>query len=219
MRDWTGHRRCWSRGVRLVDLLLVRRRNLSDGRMATSVLKGVAVTVLETTVVALYIHGDRSSQPEDTKPTPMLSTHEVEAVEGKGLRQDLRYFRRGDPDRGRPRQVSLIDEGTIRRHEAVFGPIDRALVKSQVVLSGDLRMPDMLGATLAFEGGAEVTLSLPRKPCFAMDLIAPGLKEAMSDGNQGALARVTRTGVIRVGQRVFLRIPDELERNLRTVAV
>jgi MOSC domain-containing protein YiiM len=144
---------------------------------------------------------------------------EVEAVEGKGLRQDLRYFRRGDPGYNRQRQVSLIDEGTIWRHEAAFGPLDRSLIKAQIILAGDLRLPDLLGATLVFDGGAELTLSLPRKPCFAMDLIAAGLKDAMTEGNQGALARVTRSGVIRPGQRVVLRTSDELERNPTTVAV
>jgi hypothetical protein len=160
---------------------------------------------METRVVGLYVHGMRSSQPEDTAPTSMLAMPRVDAVEDMGLRQDERYFRRPDPGRNRLRQVSLIDEGTIWRHEAIFGPIDRALIKAQVILAGDVFLPDMLGAVLSFEDGAELTLAKYREPCFAMDLIAPGLRRAMQDRQQGALARVTRSGVISIGQRVLVR--------------
>jgi hypothetical protein len=38
-----------------------------------------------------------------------------------------------------------------------------------------------------------------------MDLIAPGLREAMKAGEQGALARVVRGGPIRAGQAVTIR--------------
>ena len=158
--------------------------------------------MIQTTVAALFVHGDRSSRPEDTKPTPMLSRREVEAVEGCGLRQDRRYFTAGDPGRERKRQVSLIDEGTISRHEAVFGPIAWNTIKSQLVLSGDVHLPDLIGATLTFESGAQLTIAIPRDPCFAMDLIAPGVREAMQGGHQGALARVTSSGIIAAGMAV-----------------
>lgn len=134
----------------------------------------------------------------------MLAMPRVDAVAGMGLRQDVRYFRPADPGRERPRQVSLIDEGTIRRHEAVFGPIDRAFIKAQIILAGDVFLPDLLGAVLSFEDGPELILSKYREPCFAMDLIAPGLREAMQGRQQGALARVTRGGVISLGQRVLV---------------
>lgn len=166
--------------------------------------------MLETSVVNLYIHGLRSSEAEDVAPTPMLSVPRVDAVEGRGLRQDTRYFRPADPGRERPRQVSLIDEGTIWRHERIFGPINRSLIKSQIILAGDIHLPDMLDAALRFEDGAELTLSIMRKPCFAMDLIYPGLREAMQNGMQGALARVTQSGSIAVGQRVRVTVPESV---------
>lgn len=159
---------------------------------------------MHTTVVGLYIHGLRHTQDGDSAPTPMLAIPRVDAVEGMGLRQDTRYFRPADPGCERPRQVSLIDEGTIWRHEAIFGLIDRSFVKAQIVLGGDLFLPDFPGAVLSFDGGAELTLSFPRKPCEAMDLIHPGLREAMKGGQQGALARVTRTGIIALGAGVEL---------------
>jgi MOSC domain-containing protein YiiM len=158
--------------------------------------------MIHTTVAALFIHGDRSSRPEDTAPTPMLSIGEVEAVEECGLRQDARYFTAGDPGRERKRQVSLIDESTIRRHEAFFGPIPWNTIKAQIVLEGDVPLAELIGATLTFESGAELTIAIHREPCFAMDLIAPGLREAMKGGHQGALARVTASGVIAVGMPV-----------------
>jgi hypothetical protein len=164
----------------------------------------------EVTVAGLYVHGARSSDQGDTAPTPMLAMRRVDVVEGCGMQQDSRYFHRGDPGRERPRQVSLIDEGTIMRHEARVGPIDRSFIKSQIILSGDLLLPDLLGSTLEFEDGAQLTLSIMRKPCFAMDLIAPGLKAAMEGGQQGALARVTRSGVVAVGQRVRVLVPSRV---------
>jgi hypothetical protein len=161
---------------------------------------------METHIAALYIHGDATSRPEDTEPTPMLAMPSLELVEHRGVRQDGRFFRPADPSR--KRQVSLIDEGTIHRHEAVFGPINRSFIKSQVVLSGDIRLPDLLGAALLFERGAEIVLGIHREPCFAMDLISPGLRQAMQSGEQGALGKVTRSGIIAVGDRVTV-VPVE----------
>lgn len=163
--------------------------------------------MIDSSVVNLYIHGRRSSRPEDTVPTPMLAMPRVDAVEDWGIRQDERYFRPPDPGRSRLRQVSLIDEGTIWRHEAVFGPLDRSLIKAQIVLASDAYLPDLVGATLVFEDGAELTVAKHREPCFAMDLIVLGLRRAMQPKQQGALARVARNGAIWVGQRVTVRQP------------
>lgn len=135
---------------------------------------------------------------------------QVEAVEGWGLRQDPRYFHRPVEGRNRKRQLSVIDEGTIKRHEESFGPIPRNTVKSQIVLAGSLPLADCIGATLTFDGGAILTIAIQREPCFAMDFISSGLREAMKGGHQGILARVTRTGVIRIGASVTLtpsRVP------------
>ena len=166
--------------------------------------------MVKTRVANLYIHGLRSTREGDTVPTPMLAMSRVDVVEGRGIRQDTRYFRRADPGRERPRQVSLIDEGTIWRHEALFGSIDRSAIKAQIILEGDVFLPGLLDAVLAFEGGAELTVSFARKPCFAMDLITLGLREAMENGHQGALARVTRSGVISAGQKVQILPASEV---------
>lgn len=157
-----------------------------------------------TRVLALYIHGDRSCRPEDTEATPMLAMPSADVVEGQGIRQDARYFRTWEVGRERKRQVSLIDEGTIWRHEAQFGTIDRSLIKAQLILEGEVFLPGLVGARLVFDGGAEFEVALERKPCFAMDLIAPGLREAMQNGRQGALAKVTRSGPLWIGQQVSI---------------
>jgi hypothetical protein len=173
---------------------------------------------IRSSVAALYVHGDRSSRPEDREPTPMLSVERVDVVPERGIKQDRRYFHAADPGRVRKRQVSVIDEGTLLRHEDRFGPFDRRFVKSQVILAGDVRLPDMIGATLEFEDGPTMVVAIEREPCFAMDLIAPGMRDAMEGGEQGALVMVTRAGPIYVGQPLTIRA-DSRERSLPAAAL
>lgn len=157
---------------------------------------------METKIAALYVHGPRSTRPEDSEPTPMISVGSVEAVEDMGLREDTRYFRRSPDAHERKRQVSLIDEGTIWRLEQDFGPIPREFIKTQIILEGELFLPGLVGSVLRFDDGPELTVALQRVPCYAMDLIAPGVRAAMEAGQQGALARVTASGRIIVGSSV-----------------
>jgi hypothetical protein len=159
---------------------------------------------MQTCVSGLYVHGPKESRPGDTTPTPMIAVQSVRAVEGMGLEEDPRYFHARRDGRERLRQVSLIDEGTIQRHEQWFGPIERAYIKAQIILAGDVFLPDLLGQRLRFASGAELTLTIYRQPCFEMDLIAAGLREAMQGRQQGALAKVTLTGTIRLGDIVTL---------------
>jgi len=116
-----------------------------------------------------------------------------------------RHLRLASDGRESKRQVSLIDEGTLRRHYRRFGEFPVSFVKSQVVLAGDVYLPSLLGRELVFGEGDEAVvleLTIRRDPCEAMDLISPGLREAMKGGEQGALARVVRGGRLAVGQRV-----------------
>jgi hypothetical protein len=138
----------------------------------------------------------------------MRVVDEVEAVTATGLR-NRRYFASTRRDgRENPRQVSLIDEGTLSRLEPRFGPIPLALVKAQIVLAGDIRLPDLEGRDLIVGEGDDAVflqLTIERDPCPSMDLIAPGLCEAMKDGELGMFARVLHGGTIRVGQPVTIR--------------
>jgi hypothetical protein len=166
----------------------------------------VVTEPLTASVLALFVHGPRQTMPGDTEPTPMIGVPEVEALAGLGLQgEPPRHLRRLADGRESKRQVSLIDEGTLRRHRRQFGEFPLAVVKSQVVLEGDLYLPDLLGRLIVFgeaPGAAVLELTIRRDPCEAMDLIASGLRRAMQDGEQGALARVVCGGRIVVGQTV-----------------
>lgn len=163
--------------------------------------------VLATTRVrCLYLHGPRPSREDDAGPTPMRPVQATAALAGQGLPEDGRYLHPVRPDGiESKRQVSLIDEATLERHSARFGTIPWDAVKSQIVLAGALHLPDYLGHYLVFGEGVDAValqLTIPRHPCFAMDLIVPGLRAAMENGQQGALARVVQGGTLRVDQHV-----------------
>jgi len=162
--------------------------------------------VITTSVRALFLHGPRPSEPSDPAPTPMIAVARTMALTGLGLEGDDRYLsatrRNGSENL---RQVSLIDEGTLARLVERFGPFPFEFVKSQIVLAGEARLSDYLGHRIRFgegDGSAILELTIHRQPCYAMDLIRPGLKAAMEGGEQGALARVRRGGLIEVGMPV-----------------
>ncbi|HVC82738.1 MAG TPA: MOSC domain-containing protein [Chloroflexota bacterium] len=165
--------------------------------------------VITTSVRALFLHGPRASEPTDPAPTPMIAVARTMALTGLGLEGDDRYLsatrRNGSENL---RQVSLIDEGTLARLIDRFGPFPLEFVKSQIVLAGDIRLSDCLGHRIRFGEGEDAVileLTIHRQPCYAMDLIHPGLKAAMENGEQGALARVLRGGLIEVGMPVTVR--------------
>jgi hypothetical protein len=166
---------------------------------------------ITTTVTALYLHGPRQTMPGDVAPTPMIAIQEVAALAGVGLQGEAtRHLRDRLPDgRESKRQVSLIDEATLARHYERFGDFPEEFVKAQVVLAGDVHLPDLLDRELMFgesEDAAILQLTIRRDPCEAMDLITSGLREAMKNGEQGALARVVRGGRIAVGQTVTVSL-------------
>lgn len=165
-----------------------------------------ATEVITTSVRALFLHGPRPSEPSDSAPTPMIAVARTMALTELGLEGDDRYLNATRKNGSENlRQVSLIDEGTLARLIARFGPFRLEFVKSQIVLAGEIRLSDYLGHRIRFgagEGAANLELTIHRQPCYAMDLIRPGLKAAMADGEQGALARVLRGGPIEVGMPV-----------------
>lgn len=161
-----------------------------------------------TLVSALFLHSPRGAQRDDTTPIAMIPVPHVEAVTATGLRGDKRFFHKTRRDgRENLRQVSLIDEGTLERLRERCGPVPTEMVKSQIVLAGSVRLTDLLGRTLTFGPGEEapvLQLTIKRDPCYIMDIITPGLQKAMENGEQGALARVVRGGLIMVGQSVTI---------------
>ncbi len=178
--------------------------------MVTTVTQESVATsaTLATVVSALFLHGPRGAQRDDTTPIAMVPAAHVEAVTATGLRGDTRFFHKTRRDgRENLRQVSLIDEGTLERLRERCGLVPTDMVKSQIVLAGSVRLTDLLGRTLTFGQGEEapvLQLTIKRDPCYIMDIITPGLQDAMKDGEQGALARVVRGGLIMVGQSVTI---------------
>ncbi len=51
-------------------------------------------------------------------------------------------------------------------------------------------------------GEALLLFYAARTPCYKMDRIAPGLQALMSQGRQGVMAQVVRSGIIRVGDKI-----------------
>src|SRR5438445_377549 len=118
-----------------------------------------APETVTTTVRALFLHGPRPTMDGDTEPTPMIAVDEVEAITGIGLRGEERYMRATRRDGvENKRQVSLIDQGTLDRHRAQFGEFPLEFVKSQIVLAGDVHLPDFLGREVVFGEGDDAAI-------------------------------------------------------------
>jgi MOSC domain-containing protein YiiM len=135
----------------------------------------------------------------------LRDVREVYAEAGQGLVGDARIFgrknREGAPTR---RQVSLIAREEIARHAAALGlpAIPPGAVRSNMETTG-LDLVSFLGREI--EAGQAVLLFYEaRTPCWKMDRIAPGLQAIMSQGRQGVLAQVLRSGWIRIGDPIRL---------------
>jgi MOSC domain-containing protein YiiM len=128
---------------------------------------------------------------------------EVYAEAGKGLVGDARVFGRknqkGEPSR---RQVSLIAREEIARHAAVLGltEIPPGKVRSNIETTG-IDLVSLIGREMEV-GQAVMLFYEARTPCWKMERIAPGLQARMSQGRQGVLAQVLRSGWIRAGDAI-----------------
>ena len=136
--------------------------------------------------------------------TPLVDVASVEAVAGKGLERDLRYFARISSRTGRQteRQVSLIAREQVADHASALGleSITPGRVRSNIETTGVDLIP-LLGREVEV-GGARLRFNAPREPCAKMDAICKGLRERMLDRRQGVLAEVTRSGTISVGDAI-----------------
>jgi MOSC domain-containing protein YiiM len=128
---------------------------------------------------------------------------EVYAEAGQGLVGDARVFGRknqkGEPSR---RQVSLIAREEIARHAAALGlaAIPPGAVRSNMETAG-IDLVSFLGREMEV-GQAVLLFYEARTPCWKMDRVAPGLQAMMSQGRQGVLAQVIRSGWIRAGDGI-----------------
>lgn len=154
-------------------------------------------------VLSLHIH------PPDHREE-MLSVPELDLVADKGILQDKRYYGRKARDGGLfKRQVTLIEREQIDEHAAVLGMIDLApgRVRSNIE-TGGITLRNFLGREVAI-GDALLVIVEHRDPCARMDQIFPGLRRLMDNGRQGVIARVIRSGKIRIGDPIRIANHNE----------
>ena len=142
---------------------------------------------------------------------PLQSVEEIELIEAKGILGEPRYFGRVSRDTGQPRrrQVTLIEREQIAEHAATLGlpSISPGAVRSNIETSG-INLIALVGREVEI-GEAVLHLYAPRDPCEKMDAVCLGLRELMKNQRQGVLAKVVRSGRVRVGDAVSARPVSE----------
>jgi MOSC domain-containing protein YiiM len=150
-------------------------------------------------VASLHLHPQQGGAPLQTVKT-------VEAIEGKGILGDPRYFARLSRESGQPsrRQVTLMEREQIAEHATALGlqSIPPGAVRSNIETAG-INLIALLGREVQI-GQAVLRLYAPRDPCAKMDAICQGLRERMLNQRQGVLAEVVRSGRIRIGDVIRL---------------
>jgi len=142
--------------------------------------------------VSLHLHPAIAGEP-------LLSVEEFTVVVGKGIKSngEGRMF-----DRNNLRQVSLIEREQLAKHAESLGYPGFAPgeARSNIETKG-LDLIKLIGRNIRI-GEAELRIHQPRTPCHKMDLLAPGLRERMMDGQQGIMAEVVQSGIIRAGDYI-----------------
>ena len=150
-------------------------------------------------VASLHLHPE---EPDE----PLRLVAAVEAVTGKGIVGDNRYFGRISRSTGQPsrRQISLIAREQIAEHAAVLGlqSIEPGAVRANIETL-DVDLMQLVGQRVAI-GEAILYFYEPRQPCHKMDVLCSGLRALMEDGRQGVMAEVIRSGRIAVGDGIRL---------------
>jgi len=150
------------------------------------------------TVASLHLHPAQSG--EALEPVA-----DIQVEVGRGIAGNPRYFDRkrrdGTPSR---RQISLIAREQIEEHAAALGlaagAIPPGAVRANIETRG-VNLTRWVGRKVEV-GEAILFFYETRKPCHKMDAVAPGLQRLMSDGRQGVMAEVVRSGRIRVGDPI-----------------
>jgi len=142
--------------------------------------------------VSLHLHPAIAGEP-------LLSVEEFTVVVGKGIKSngEGRMF-----DRNNLRQVSLIEREQLAKHAESLGHPGFAPgeARSNIETKG-LDLIKLIDRNIRI-GEAELRIYQPRTPCHKMDLLAPGLRERMMDGQQGIMAEVVQSGIIRAGDYI-----------------
>jgi MOSC domain len=153
-------------------------------------------TVTVGRVASLHLHPAKARDP-------LTAVEVIHVVADKGIEENPRYFNRGSR-----RQVTLMEREQIAAHAAALGAAGFAAgeVRSNIETTG-INLVALLGQHVAV-GEAVLDFYEPRLPCQQMDALCPGLRERMGDSQQGVIARVVRSGVIRVGDAIRLAKPE-----------
>jgi MOSC domain-containing protein YiiM len=122
---------------------------------------------------------------------PMLPSASLRLLEGVGIE--------GDHHAGsRRRQVLLMAEENCDAFGLAPGEVRENIVTRGIDLQA------LPAGTRLEIGGAALEITKDCEPCSFIDGLRPGLREQMI-GRRGMLARVTRSGEIRVGDAIVLR--------------
>jgi MOSC domain-containing protein YiiM len=124
----------------------------------------------------------------------MQPTEHVEAVSGKGIREDASYGRAR-------RQILLVSEDTLTQFD-----IHPGQVRENIVTRG-LQFSEIAESEQLEIGEALLEVTGDCAPCERIDEIRPGLSSEIA-GNRGILARVIRSGRISVGDSISVLHTD-----------
>lgn len=156
-------------------------------------------------VASLHLHARKGGDP-------LRSVAAVEAIAGKGLVGDHRYFGRLRRHTGQPsaRQVTLIEREVLAEHARQLGcaPLQPGDARANIETEG-IDLAGMVGQGLRV-GTLLLRIVQHRDPCAKMDALRPGLRARMHPPCQGVLAVVVAPGIARVGDRVAACNLDEL---------
>ena len=148
-------------------------------------------------VASLHLH-------PPTPGAPLQTVEVVEAVAGKGIQGEPRYFGRISGTTGKPslRHVSLIEREQVAQHASALGleSISPGAVRSNIETTG-IDLVALVGKEIQI-GDSVLLVYEARKPCEKMNAVCAGLRDLMENDRQGVLAQVIRSGIIRVGDQV-----------------
>ena len=135
----------------------------------------------------------------------MMAVDRIEAVAGKGIVGDQRYFGRLSRRTGQPsrRQVTLIEREVLAGHAARLGcaPVAPGRARANIETEG-IDLSTLVGRLLRV-GTILLEVVQHRDPCWKMDAVEPGLRALMEPPRQGVLAVVLESGLAHVGDAVI----------------
>jgi regulator of extracellular matrix RemA (YlzA/DUF370 family) len=128
---------------------------------------------------------------------PMKPVKKIDCLEGKGILGDASFGRR-------LRQVLIVEE------EVLEGlSLEPGVVRENITVR-NFPQTWMQTDTILEVGEVQLEVTGDCSPCSRMDEIRPGLQEQLED-RRGVLARVLRSGTIRLGARIQSRNLDRDE--------